>query len=57
MAEKNPPQKKMPTDYISDSESSNEEIDQQLRKLEEERIYSTIQGSAQATQAALHCSV
>ena len=30
MAEKNPPQKKTPNDYISDSESSDEELDQCL---------------------------
>ena len=53
MAEKNPPQKKIPTDYISDSESSNEEVDQCLHTSQEERYYNTIRGSAQATQAAL----
>ena len=53
MAEKNPPQKKTPTDYTSDSESSDEEINQWLCTLQEERFCSTIRGSAQATQAAL----
>ena len=53
MAEKNPPQKKTPTDYISDSESSDEELDQCLCTSQEERFYNTIKGSAQATQAAL----
>ena len=53
MAEKNPPQKKTPTDYTSDSESSDKELDQHLCTPQEERFYYTIKGSAQATQAAL----
>ena len=53
MAETNPPQKKTPTDYISDSESSDEELDQCLCTSQEERFYGTVKGSAQATQAAL----
>ena len=53
MAEKNPPQKKTPTDYTSDSESSDKELDQHLCTPQEERFYYTIAGSAQATQAAL----
>ena len=53
MAENNPPQKKTPTDYISDSESSDEELNQHLRTSQEERYYDTIKGSAHATQAAL----
>ena len=53
MAESNPPQKKTPTDYISDSESSDEEVNQHLHTSQEERLYDTIKGSAQATQAAL----
>ena len=53
MAENNPPQKKTPTDYISDSESSDEELNQHLHTSQEERYYDTIKGSAQATQAAL----
>ena len=40
-------------DYISDSESSDEELDQCLCTSQEERFYDTIKGSAQATQAAL----
>ena len=56
MAEKNPPQKKTPTDYISDSESSDEELDQRLCTSQEERFYDTIKGSAQATPAALSCT-
>ena len=55
MAEKNPLHMKTPTDYIyiSNSESSDEEIDQRLCTSGEERIYGTIKGSSQATQAAL----
>ena len=53
MAENNPPQKKTPIDYISDSESSDEELSQHLCTSQEERLYNTIKGSAQATQAAL----
>ena len=53
MAENNPPQKKTPTDYISDSESSDEELNQHLCTSQEERFYDTIKGSAQATQAVL----
>ena len=53
MAESNPPQKKTPIDYISDSESSDEELNQHLRTSQEEKLYNTIKGSAQATQAAL----
>ena len=51
MAESNSPQKKTPIDYISDSESSDEEINQHLHTSQEERLYDTIKGSAQATQA------
>ena len=53
MAESNPPQKQTPIDYISDSESSDEEINQHLCTSQEERLYDTIKGLAQATQAAL----
>ena len=53
MAENNPPQKKTPTDYILDSESSDEDLNQHLHTSQEERFYDTIKGSAQATQAAL----
>ena len=52
MAENNPPQKKTPTDYISHSESSDEQLNQHLRTSHIERFYNTIKGSAQATQAA-----
>ena len=57
MAESIPPQKKTPIDYISDSESSDEELNQHLHTSQEERLYNTIKGSAQATQAALACTM
>ena len=47
MAESNPLKKKIPTDY------SEEETNQQLCTSQEKRLYHTIKGSAQATQAAL----
>ena len=53
MAENNPKKKKIPTDYISDSESSEEETDQYLCTFEEERLYHMVKGSAQARQEAL----
>ena len=53
IAESDPWKKKIPTDFISDSKSSEEEISQHLRTSPEERLYHTIKGSAQATQAAL----
>ena len=53
MAENNLPQKKTPTDYILDSESSDEELNPHICTFQEERFYNTIKGSAEATQAAL----
>ena len=53
MAEKNPKKMRIPNDYISDSESSEEETNQHLCTSQEERLYHTVKGSAQATQAAL----
>ena len=53
MAESSLPQKKTPTDYISDCESSDEELNQHICTSQEERYYDAIKGSAQATQAAL----
>ena len=55
MAENNPLKKKkrIPADYISISESSEEETNQHLHTFQEERIYHTVKGSAQATQVAL----
>ena len=53
MVEKKVQKTKVQSDYLSDSDTSEEEVDLQLRTSEEERIYRMIKGSAQATQAAL----
>ena len=53
MAEKNPKKMRTPHDYLSDSDSSEEETSQHLRTSPEERLYNTVKGSAQAMQAAL----
>ena len=52
MAEKKVQKTKAQSDYLSDSESS-EEVNPHLHMSEEERTYGTIKGSTQATQAAL----
>ena len=44
---------KVQSDYLSDNETSEEEANLQLCMLQEERIYRTIKGSTQATQAVL----
>ena len=44
---------KVQSDYLSDSDTSEEEVDLRLSTSEEERIYRMIKGSTQATQAAL----
>ena len=51
MAENNPKEKKIPTDYVSDSESSEEETNQYLHTSQEERLCHTVKGSAQAALA------
>ena len=53
MAEKKAQKVKAQSDYLSDSDSPEEEINPHLRTSQEERVYGTIKGSAQATQAAL----
>ena len=53
MAEKNPKKMKTQSDYLSDSDSSADKASQHLHTSPEERLYNTIKGSAQATQAAL----
>ena len=53
MVEKKAQKVKAQSDYFSDSESSEEEINPHLRTSKEERVYGTIKGSAQATQAVL----
>ena len=44
---------KIQSDYLSDSNSLEEEVSQHLRTSPEERLYNTVKGSAQVTQAAL----
>ena len=53
MVEKKAQKTKMQSDYLSDSESSEDKVNPHLRTSQEERVYGTIKGSAQATQAAL----
>ena len=53
MAEKKVQKIKVQSDYLSDSESSEDEINPYLHTSQEERVYGTIKGSAQATQAVL----
>ena len=45
------------TDYLSDSDSSEDEVSQHLCTSQEERLYGTVKGLAQATQAALACTM
>ena len=53
MVEKNPKKTKTQSDYLSDSDPLEEEVSQHLHISPEERLYSTINGLVQATQAAL----
>ena len=53
MVEKKVQKTKMQSDYLSDSKSSEDEVNPYLCTSQEERIYGTIKGSAQATQAVL----
>ena len=54
MAEKKVQKTKAQSDYLSDSESSeDEEVNPYLCTSQEERVYNTIKGSTQATQAVL----
>ena len=53
MAEKNPKKTKTQSDYLFDSDSSEEETSQHLRTSPDERLYDTVKGSAQAMQVAL----
>ena len=49
MVEKKVQKIKVQSDYLSDSESSEDEVNPHLRTTQEERVYGTIKGSAQAT--------
>ena len=53
MVEKKVQKTKVQSDQLSDSDTPDEEVDQQLCTSEEERIYGMVRGSTQATQAAL----
>ena len=53
MVEKKPQKTKTQNDYISDSDTSEDEVSPHLHTSQEERLYGTVKGSAQATQAAL----
>ena len=53
MAEKKAPKTKMQSDYLSDRKSSEDKVNPHVRTSQEERVYGTIKGSSQATQAAL----
>ena len=53
MVEKNPKKMKTQSEYSSDSDSLEDEVSQHLRTSPEERLYSTVKGLAQVTQAAL----
>ena len=44
---------KMQSDYLSDSESSEGKVNPHLHTSQEERVYGTIKGSMQVTQAVL----
>ena len=53
MVEKKAQKIKTQSDYLSDSKSSEDKVNPHLRTSQEERVYGTIKGSTQATQAAL----
>ena len=53
MVEKKPQKIKTQSDYLSDSESSEDEVNPHLCTSQEERLYGTVKGSVQVTQAAL----
>ena len=53
MVEKKAQKIKTQSDYLSDSQSSEDEVNPHLCTSQEERLYGTIKGSMQVTQAAL----
>ena len=53
MVEKKALKIKTQSDYLSDTESSEDKVNPHLCTLQEERVYGTIKGSAQATQVVL----
>ena len=54
MAEKKVQKTKVQSDYLSDSESSEEEVNPHLCTSQEERIYGTIKGSARLHRQCYH---
>ena len=56
MAEKKAQKTKTQSDYLSDSKSSEDEVNPYLHTSQEERVYGTIKGSTQAAQVALSCT-
>ena len=53
MVEKKVQKIKVQSDYLSDSESLEDKVNPHLHTSQEERVYGTIKGSAQATGATL----
>ena len=53
MAEKKPQKIKTQSDYLSNSKPSKDEVNPHLCTSQEERLYGTVKGSTQVTQAAL----
>ena len=53
MVEQRPQKIKTQTDYLSDSNTSEDEVSPHLHTSQEERLYGTIKGLVQATQEAL----
>ena len=53
MAEKKVQKTKAQSEYLSASKSSEDEVNPHLGTSHEEKVYGTIKGSAQATQAVL----
>ena len=53
MVEKKPQKTKTQNDYISDSNTSEDEVSPHLCTSQEERLYGTVKGLVQATWAAL----
>ena len=55
MVEKKAPKIRTQSDYLSDSESSDDEVNPHLHTLQEERVYGTIKGSVQGHRQ--HCLI
>ena len=53
MVEENPKKTKTQSDYLSDSNTSENKVSPHLHTSQEERLYGTIKGLAQVTQATL----